>query len=172
VYLPGKGVWTDLRTGETFEGGTWTERPSNYGQEPLLLRPGAVLLADLDDRSLSWGRSMTSGKRLCLVASANDPRPSRRVLHVAPGQKMTVTTERSGGEWVLDIKGHRPEIGAFVVYGPCPRTVLWGGRRVAGGLVWSMTTTGPIESWRYEESERAVKIRVPPDAKAQLRIRY
>ncbi|MBN1343891.1 MAG: glycoside hydrolase family 31 protein [Phycisphaerae bacterium] len=170
VYVPGEGVWTDLRTGETFNGGTWVDRPADYGQEPLMLRPGAILPAELEDRSLAWGRSMRSGKRLCLVASANDANASERRLHVTPQRTVTVSARRSDGEWVLSCEEPWGELGGFVVYGVRPQRVVWCGREIAEAGGGTSTATSPGERWWYDSSQRAAKVVVGSGGAVDLRI--
>ncbi len=42
VYLP-CGVWTDIITGETFEGGRYVRRTCNFLQMPILARPNSII---------------------------------------------------------------------------------------------------------------------------------
>ena len=50
-YLP-EGTWTDLQSGEKFEGGRWHERQYDFFGLPLFVRPGAVLaIGTVDDRA-------------------------------------------------------------------------------------------------------------------------
>ncbi len=171
VYLPGEGAWTDLWTGETLRGGRWVERPTPYGREPLLLRRGAILLAALEDRALRWGRSMTPGKRSCVVATATNEAPSRRTLHLGPKRSITVESRRSADVWTLSVKEAWPDVGGFVVYAAGPRRVEWSGRRIVRvAEPGQPTATAPVERWWYDETQRSIKVIVRPDPTGQLRV--
>jgi len=173
VYLPGTGVWTDLRTGQNFPGGRWVERPADYGAEPLFLRQGAILLAALEDRGLCWGRSMTHGKRRCVVATATNDRPSRRTVHLAPDRSVELTATRNGKVWVLAADGRCPEVGGFVIYGPRPDRVEWAGRVIAAiAGPRSKDTNRPTECWWYDASQAAAKVIVNPDPAGKLRVAF
>lgn len=42
-YVPDCGTWTDIQSGETYEGGRYYTRKCNYFQMPILARPGSMI---------------------------------------------------------------------------------------------------------------------------------
>ena len=42
-YLPGEGIWTDIQTGETKQGGQWYRQKYDYFGLPLYAKPNSVL---------------------------------------------------------------------------------------------------------------------------------
>ncbi len=173
VYLPGTGVWTDLRTGQTFQAGRWVQRPADYGAEPLFLRQGAILLATLEARGLCWGRSMTHGKRRCVVATTTADRPSRRTVYLTPDRSVELTATRNGKVWALAANGRWPEVGGFVVYGPRPNRVEWAGRVIAAiGKPDSKDVKRPTECWWYDTSQTAAKVLAKPSPTGELRVTF
>jgi alpha-glucosidase (family GH31 glycosyl hydrolase) len=171
IYLPGRGIWRDLRSGEPIGGGRWVRRRCEVGREPLFLRQGAVLLAELDDRTLSWGRSMTAGKRLCIVASAYGKDASQRRLHLTPERTLDVTADKRDGAWVFAAKDPWPDVSGFVVYGDPPRRVEWAGRALPAADPADAPDAGDAkEHWWYDGAQKAIKAIVPPDPKGKLRV--
>jgi alpha-glucosidase (family GH31 glycosyl hydrolase) len=168
-HLPGKGVWTDIWTGEAFRGGRWIERPAGYGREPLFLRQGAILLADLEDRALRWGRSMTPGKRRCVVAAATNHRPSRRTIHLTADRAVEMVSDRDGRAWRLAAEGQWPDVGGFLIYGPKPKRVGWAGRIVEqlDGPA-KRASDDPAERWWYDASTQSTKVFVAPAPTGKL----
>lgn len=43
-YLPDCGTWTDIQSGETYEGGRHYTRKCNYFQMPILAKPGSMIV--------------------------------------------------------------------------------------------------------------------------------
>lgn len=43
-YVPDCGTWTDIQSGETYEGGKYYTRQCNYFQMPILARPGSMIV--------------------------------------------------------------------------------------------------------------------------------
>jgi alpha-D-xyloside xylohydrolase len=165
VYLPGKGSWTDLRTGETFPAGQRVNRPCDYGAEPLFMRQGAILLAELDEPTLSWGTSLTAGKRLCVVANANGEGSGRRVLHQASDGVQEINSSTADGSWRLTSGRWETKVGGFVVYGPPPQGVDWANRPLPCVKSTSAPAAGPSgEGWWYDTSQRCTKVRIEPPA--------
>ena len=42
-YLPDCGTWTDIQSGETYEGGRYYTRTCDYFQTPILVRPNSII---------------------------------------------------------------------------------------------------------------------------------
>ena len=42
-YVPGCGIWTDIQSGETYEGGKYYTRKCDYFQTPILARPNSIV---------------------------------------------------------------------------------------------------------------------------------
>ena len=42
-YLPDCGIWTDIQSGETYEGGKYYTRTCDYFQMPILARPNSII---------------------------------------------------------------------------------------------------------------------------------
>lgn len=42
-YLPGNGVWTDIQTGDRYEGGKFYRRVCDYFQMPILAKPNSII---------------------------------------------------------------------------------------------------------------------------------
>ena len=43
-YVPDCGTWTDIQSGETYEGGRYYTRKCDYFQMPILARPGSMIV--------------------------------------------------------------------------------------------------------------------------------
>lgn len=171
VYPPGREAWTDIYTGRTLAAGHWVERPAKFGREPLLLRGGGILLAELEDKTLSWGGSMTGGKRLCIVATADAGGATERKIHLTPGRTVTLSAEKSGDAWVLRAKDAWPTVNGFVVYGPRPKSVEWAGRRISqADPRGAERSDKQAELWWYDDGQRSTKSLVRPDPKGVLRV--
>ena len=42
-YVPDNGTWTDIQSGETYEGGKYYTRKCDYFQTPILARPNSIV---------------------------------------------------------------------------------------------------------------------------------
>lgn len=169
VYLPAGGTWTDIYTGETIEGGQGMRRPAGYGREPLLLREGGVLLADLEARSLRWGRSMTPGKRRCLVCSTANDSVSKRRLFADRELEIRVASGRKGRLWALAADCTGSPVSGLVLYGTRPTAVRWQGRQASRlEAAPGSTEVASGACWWYDDEQRAVKVVAP--ASTQLRV--
>jgi len=165
VYLPGKGIWTDLRTGEKLPGGDRIERPTPLGSEPILIRESGILLAELESATMEWGASMSKGKRLCIAASANG-KGNHRKFNMSRDRAFEVTSITGADSWRIRLSDAPEDVSGFVVYGSEPRMILFDGAEL-------MRTDAPPDGdangiWWYDAATRSVKARVQPSRWGEL----
>lgn len=141
-YVPaGEGLWTDLLTGETYEGGRWYQTAVDYFHMPILIRPGHVIaLGNTDDRP-----DYQYEQEVCfVVGDASSVTDTTVHVYSETGEvKLSLTTTREGDTLKLVQDG---AAGSWSVYtygdGGTDLTAVdcWMRREIAAGSLQQFAT--------------------------------
>ncbi len=92
-YVP-KGNWTDIQSGEVFEGGKWFEKQYDYFGMPLLAKPNSIIAYGNFTRNFTY--DYMDGARF-VIYGLEDGKTAESVVYNAEGDReFTLHAERKG----------------------------------------------------------------------------
>ncbi|HBM80222.1 MAG TPA: alpha-xylosidase, partial [Clostridiaceae bacterium] len=101
-YLP-KGIWTNLLSGKTIEGGCWRKEIHDYLSMPLMVRPNSIIAIGSENRKPDYDYV----DRVTLhVFELQDKSTASTIIYNINGQaELTVSISRMGNCITIDSNG-------------------------------------------------------------------
>ncbi len=93
-YLPNTGVWTDIQTGETLEGGKWYEKKYDYFGMPLYAKPNSIIAYGDFKRNFTY--DYTQNTKLVVYGLEDGKTAECRIYDSEAVLKLTVKATRCG----------------------------------------------------------------------------
>ncbi len=93
VYLP-KGKWTDILTGEVFEGGRYIHRTCNFLEMPILARPDSIITYGQFEQNVVYDYVQDAN---AVIYGLEDGKQAEAVIHDSEAAPvLTIRAERCG----------------------------------------------------------------------------
>lgn len=97
-YVPDNGTWTDIQSGETYEGGKYYTRKCDYFQTPILARPNSIVTYgnfDAEDKMTVVYDYLQDAE--AVVYGLEDGKTAQAVIFDSESNKITdITATRNG----------------------------------------------------------------------------
>lgn len=112
-YLP-DGKWTDIITGEVFEGGRWHRKVCNYFEMPLLAKPNSIIVygdfkRDFEYDYLSGANAVVygleDGKTAEAIVYDTEANPVCKIKAVRNGDEVTVSYTKTDKDFTVTAGG-------------------------------------------------------------------
>lgn len=95
-YLPDCGTWTDIQSGETYEGGRYYTKTCDYFQTPVLARPNSIIIYGNFDMDVVY--DYLEGAE-AVVYGLEDGKTAEAVVYDSESNKITdIKAVRNGNE--------------------------------------------------------------------------
>lgn len=104
-YLPGTGIWTDIQTGETLEGGRWYEKKYDYFGMPLFAKPNSIIAYGNFERSFEYDYAENS--RLVIYGLEDGKTAEAKIYNKDARLETVVTATRNGDTIDVCISGNK-----------------------------------------------------------------
>lgn len=106
-YLPGKGVWTDIQTGEEKEGGSWYTQKYDYFGLPLYAKPNSILVFGAFEKSVEYDYAENA---TYVIYGLEDGKSASRTVYDTEGRKVfTLTAGRKGDTVFVETSGEEKQ---------------------------------------------------------------
>lgn len=93
-YLPDCGIWTDIQSGETYEGGKYYSRTCDYFQTPILARPNSIVTFGNFDMNVVYDYLDNAE---AVIYGLEDGKTAETVIYDSESNKITdITATRNG----------------------------------------------------------------------------
>ena len=93
-YLPAGGIWTDIQTGETLEGGKWYEKKYDYYGMPLYAKPNSIIAKGKFERAFAY--DYVDGAELTVYGLEDGKSAECKLYDNEANLVATVTATRNG----------------------------------------------------------------------------
>lgn len=98
-YAPNNGTWTDIQSGETYEGGKYYSRKCDYFQTPILARPNSIVTYGKFDMNVVYDYLQDAE---AVIYALEDGKTASAVIYDSESNKITdITATRQGS--VIDV---------------------------------------------------------------------
>lgn len=106
-YLPGKGVWTDIQTGEEKEGGSWYTQKYDYFGLPLYAKPNSILVFGAFEKSVEYDYAENA---TYVIYGLEDGKSASSTVYDTEGRKVfTLTAGRKGDTVFVETSGEEKQ---------------------------------------------------------------
>ena len=97
-YVPDCGTWTDIQSGETYEGGKYYKRQCDYFQTPILARPNSIVTyGDFDAEDKMTVVYDYLEKADAVIYGLEDGKTAMATIYDSESNKLTdIKAERKG----------------------------------------------------------------------------
>ncbi len=93
-YLPDCGTWTDIQSGETYEGGRYYSKTCDYFQTPILVRPNSIITFGDFDMDVVYDYLDNAE---AVIYGLEDGKTAETVIYDSESNKITdITATRNG----------------------------------------------------------------------------
>lgn len=93
-YLPDCGIWTDIQSGETYEGGRYYSRTCDYFQTPILARPNSIITFGCFDMNVVYDYLDNAE---AVIYGLEDGKTAETVIYDSESNKITdISATRNG----------------------------------------------------------------------------
>ena len=93
-YLPDCGTWTDIQSGETYEGGRYYTRTCDYFQTPILVRPNSIITFGNFDMNVVYDYLDNAE---AVIYGLEDGKKAETVIYDSESNKITdISATRNG----------------------------------------------------------------------------
>lgn len=93
-YLPDCGTWTDIQSGETYEGGRYYTRTCDYFQTPILVRPNSIITFGNFDMNVVYDYLDNAE---AVIYGLEDGKTAETVIYDSESNKITdISATRNG----------------------------------------------------------------------------
>ena len=93
-YLPDCGTWTDIQSGETYEGGRYYSRTCDYFQTPILVRPNSIITFGNFDMNVVYDYLDNAE---AVIYGLEDGKTAETVIYDSESNKITdISATRNG----------------------------------------------------------------------------
>ncbi|MCR5202952.1 MAG: alpha-xylosidase [Lachnospiraceae bacterium] len=124
-YVPGTGVWTDINSGEKFEGGKYYTKKCGYLEMPILVRPNSIVtkgafdkdgkmnvLYDYLEGAVATIYEIEDGKEACATIFDQESNVLTEICAKREGNKVTVKYTASDKNFKVCVCGKEADCAA------------------------------------------------------------
>ena len=106
-YLP-EGEWTDIQSGEVFQGGKWYEKRFDYFSMPLFAKPGSIVVYGDFKRSFTYDYAQNA--EAVIYGLADGASAETTVYDADSNEILHISARRSGKEISVKLTGRTDSV--------------------------------------------------------------